>query len=187
MTYHEQMTQLATEAFADHELAFGFSSIHGRWLIRRPKTRMYIAEIIVSLGSIIIHGDIELTKLSPFHSHRPPTERNHDALRWLAGQNVSSYFVEKAEHNGRYDYDAATAQAQCDAHCAEIDAEDPDSPHAAALRRVKWAEHTTWQAAQTAQYELGIDGPYAFGRVPAARLYYAQAALDRLVTLLELR
>jgi len=98
--YHEQMTTLAREAFANHQISERLSERH--WLLQRPYTEgapgwdwTYAAEIVVTRsGNILVTGDI-----GPmiFGHYSEPRKNPKGGVHWMGRQRgVDSYITEKA-------------------------------------------------------------------------------------------
>jgi hypothetical protein len=198
--YVANMEALAKDAFKDHRIR---SDEPGRWLIQGKNedgkwTGFYWAEIINICGGIMVHGDIDTCVFKHYSRPRDQEEDVLDRARWMAKAGVS-YLREKASlgmdaKDATLTFDDDVALWEIQQHINECKQEDsPNAEEIAAWQKAfnnLGDEH--WYFVQQALYEdlsdAGCDVSEfidKIGMVPAPRLFYAQAALKKLIELVE--
>jgi len=208
--YLSQLKTLATNAFKDHQLR-SIGPGEGRWVIARKYPdgawcSFYLTEIIVGIqNTVITHGDIAPCM---FKGYGPPGDPLA-AVRWVATSNIVNYLEAKAASAFMERCSGLTTTFDVDVAAWEIEQrikerrEDIDfdgidvesDKQLAAWRQALCClgEGWPWELVRSelehALNESGVDDVaellYDIGEVPAPRLFYAQAACQKLLELVE--
>jgi hypothetical protein len=208
--YLSNMKTLAHDAFKDHQLRRADSK-QGRWLIVRKNTdgtwcSFYLTEVIVGYGgTLIAHGDIEPSMFKGFGPFEDPLSVVH----WVARSNIVNYLDAKAATafmergsglTSRFESDVAIweVESRIKDRLEELEYEgEPDADDGelvawrTALRELREG-CLAWEQIRDALYDELTDAGccdagemiYNIGEVPAPRLFYAQAACQKLLELL---
>lgn len=156
--YEERLHSMVRSAFAGHVIKRRINST--TWMIKAPDHGFYWQIISVLPSRIVITGD------SADMIFRSPYDTAIDSLRWFA-KSQSDYLLSKClTHDKVFNIDVALWEVVQ----AGFDSEDLDS--------------------SLTEYEFNQNIPdfweYEFGKVPPPDLYYAMAAVERLLHLLEI-
>ncbi|MEQ8461780.1 MAG: hypothetical protein RLO52_34620 [Sandaracinaceae bacterium] len=187
------LRKLAEDAFAEHELAskVGLRDVglhgagvglwqSGRAHLRRRGSSFYATEVLwCRYGRLLVHGDIQPCI---FAIHEPDME---SAVHALAGAHLD-YLAPKCAEGERRSH--AGYDVDCDVMLADLLAEfaNPDESISAVREAISLVQQLgDVDGAKRVLFDAGFDPETlaGMGRVIDARLYYAQAALRRLVEL----
>jgi len=195
---HEHELRMVEEAFAQHQIT---KRSEGRWLLRRPDSGSYWAEVICLAGAqLFVGGDI-----SPVVFGYADTS-GEDRVRWLGGTSDILYYVAQKASIGMGS-DALTKQYDVDVAGADLRAlakeyEDhefregrgiPDCPVQAALDDLALCcpdgperlHEQLREELEPLRADWLLDDRGYLGMVLAPRVYYAWGALARLTKLLD--
>lgn len=195
--HHSQLLHLSREAFENHEVT---KQSADRWLIQRVvggKRHSSFWTEVVSLanGGLLVHGDIDPVF---FRGHYAGVE----TVRW-GGNAGFEYMVSKVyPGEATRTTDDKVAIADLEELCGEfedalrraeedsseeINAQEQVSAICDGVRSIRNGEDLT--IIKYAMYEAGVDGESLspIGIVVDSRVYYAHAALQKLVSLLGMR
>ena len=208
--YLSRLAALATDAFKNHQLR-STGPGEGRWVIAGKNKdgswcSFYLTEIIVGIqNTVITHGDIAPCL---FKGYGPPGDPLA-AVSWVARSNIVNYLEAKAAsafmercQGLTTKFDADVAVWEIEQHIKERREEiDYDGIDVAADKQLAvWrqalcclGEGWPWElVCSELDHDLnaaGVDDVaellYDIGQVPAPRLFYAQAACQKLLELVE--
>jgi len=208
--YQQNTEALAARAFEKHMIK---SRGDGRWVIAKKYEDgawcgFYMAEVIVGVhGTLIVHGDISPVMFGHYSGYTDPLQ----VVGWVAYSGISSYLQSKAHiaFCAPFDRDL-TKSFNPDVAIWELkdrlkdrlqeledyyeDVDEIDDPEVAAWRKaIRGVGGDAWEMVRHELYDDLEDAGccdvgemiWDIGEVPAARLYYAQAACRRLLELLD--
>jgi hypothetical protein len=194
--YCENLQSLATEAFAKHEIREMRDEGHRYALWKRhPKGAWdsnMATEIIVIRGGLFVGGDSPDCIFRWFSDSQEP----RDVIRWMGGHpTADSYVAGKARIGLGHEFtelvDAEVALYDIEYHLEHYE-QDHDEPMKDSRRWEVERAIASLKSSESAEsviremYENGIDSEWLaiIGRVPAARVFYAHAAVRKLWTLM---
>jgi hypothetical protein len=118
------------DLYKNHELLdeqYWFDGSGARWLIGRPGTGVMLTEIIAGVhGSLVVHGDCDLSRFAYYSDYRDAWNR----LCWMGRcQDVGYYVAQKASigmgrSGGGKEYDERVARHELERYVAELRGED---------------------------------------------------------------